>query len=520
MSNLLSLLSGSPSWIPYGSAFQWDPRLLWLIAGANGLIALAYLSIAFTLVVLILKHRGLTYKWLFWGFVAFILGSGLTHLARVWTIWQPVYGVQAGIDVLTAAASVVTAVALWPLLPGALSMPTRSEMQQTIARLEEEIDGRKRVEAALRHSEERFRQLLESAPDGIVVIDDTGHIQLINSQAGKMFGYRREEMVGEAIEILVPDGLRDAHRGHRRRYTTAPVTRPMGINLDLFARRKDGSQFPVEISLSPLKSPDELSIVSIIRDVSERRRIQASIQALNHELQNQNQQLAAANAELESFSYSVSHDLRAPLRSLDGFSRILLEDYADEFPEGARHYLERMRHNAQKMDHLIQALLAFSRLGRQPLKLEPVNLHALTQEVWQSLADDREDREVAFVLNPLPQVEADPMLLRSVMANLIGNALKYTRGCGEARIEVGAVAENGSTAIYVKDNGVGFDMKYIDKLFGVFQRLHRVEDYEGTGVGLATAQRIIHRHGGKIWAEAEVGEGAIFTFTLEGGTTS
>jgi len=227
--------------------------------------------------------------------------------------------------------------------------------------------------------------------------------------------------------------------------------------------------------------------------------------------------LQAANEEMEAFSYSISHDLHAPLRAMDGFSRILLEEHAPQLADEAQRYLRLVRQNAQQMGQLIGDLLTFSRLSRRPLTKQPVAPAEIVRQVWEELRAEREGRQVEFALGELPQCLADPALLKQVYANLLANALKFTRQRAVAKIEVGCREEAGQEVYFVRDNGVGFDMQYAQKLFGVFQRLHRAEDYEGTGVGLALVQRIIHRHGGRAWASAEVDKGAEFCFTLGGG---
>ncbi len=227
------------------------------------------------------------------------------------------------------------------------------------------------------------------------------------------------------------------------------------------------------------------------------------------------EQLETANKELESFSYSVSHDLRAPLRAMDGFSRILQEDFGPALEPQAKHYLERIRANANRMGELVDDLLAFSRLGRQALKLAPVEPAALVVQAWDELAAERAGREVLLEVAALPACLADAGLLRQVFVNLLGNALKYSRRRAQAQITVGCQLGQSDPRYFVGDNGVGFDMAYADKLFGVFQRLHRPEEYEGTGVGLAIVARIVQRHGGQIWAEAKLDEGATFYFTLK-----
>ncbi len=225
-------------------------------------------------------------------------------------------------------------------------------------------------------------------------------------------------------------------------------------------------------------------------------------------------QLQAANQELEAFSYSVSHDLRAPLRAIDGFSRIVLEDFAEQLPLKGQHYLGLVRSATQRMGQLIDDLLAFSRLGRKPLRRQWLQPDGLVRQVLEDLHAEQAGRRIELVIAALPPCQADPGLLQQVFANLLGNALKFTRGRDPARIEVGGGEQEGKPLYFVRDNGVGFDMRYADKLFGVFQRLHRAEDYEGTGVGLALAQRIINRHGGRIWGESEPEHGATFYFTV------
>ncbi len=243
-------------------------------------------------------------------------------------------------------------------------------------------------------------------------------------------------------------------------------------------------------------------------------RLYRQVQRLNDSLERRAERLEAANKELEAFAYSVSHDLRSPLRAIDGFSRILVEDYSDQLDEEAHHYLGLVRDNAQQMGELIDDLLALSRLGRQALTKQSIEPRTLVDQALDDLAHEHEGREVEIVVADLPACQCDPVLVRQVYVNLLSNALKFTRHCEHARIEIGSLEKDGYTAYYVKDNGVGFDMQYSAKLFGVFQRLHRAEDYEGTGAGLAIVQRIIHRHGGRVWAEARPNEGASFYFTL------
>jgi light-regulated signal transduction histidine kinase (bacteriophytochrome) len=253
-------------------------------------------------------------------------------------------------------------------------------------------------------------------------------------------------------------------------------------------------------------------------DIHDLKEAQAELKQLNQELEqrvlHRTAQLQATNQELEAFTYSVSHDLRAPLRHISGFSKILSEDFSSALPEEARHLVDRIGEGTRRMGMLVDDLLNLGRIGRHEVRLQVTGLDSVVSDVLRELQPETDKRNVQWKIGRLPYVECDPPLLRQVFQNLLSNALKFTRPREKAIIEVGQEIRDGVSVVFVRDNGVGFSMKYADKLFGVFQRLHRSEDFEGTGVGLATVERIIRKHGGKIWAEAELDKGAIFYFTL------
>jgi PAS domain S-box-containing protein len=500
---------------------------------------------------------------------------------------------------------------------------------------------RRRAEDAQRASETMFRELLEAAPDAMVIVNREGRIILVNSQAETLFGYTRAELLGQPVETLVPERFRGAHPRHRTDYFADLHARPMGPGLDLFARRRDGSEFPAEISLSPLETaegtrvtaairdvterrrteemhallasiaessdaiinmtlegiavtwnngaakiygysaeemrgrsisllflrdrPNELQAIlertkrgeivadyeavrvrkdgalvhvsltvspirdtlgeitgalSIARDMTERRRAEEAIRTLNEALEQRvverTAELEAANKELEAFSYSVSHDLRAPLRAIDGFSRLVLEDHVDDLDAEGRRFLTVIRTNTKKMGDLIDDLLAFSRLGRKGLQRSGVDMTALARSAVDELRDES-GHPVEVTIEPLAPAMADRSMMRQVFMNLVSNAFKFTRHQPHAAVTIGCHPGGQGTVYFVRDNGVGFDMQYAHKLFGVFQRLHSQEEFEGTGVGLALVQRIIQRHGGRTWAEGKVSEGATIYFTLTRG---
>jgi len=272
----------------------------------------------------------------------------------------------------------------------------------------------------------------------------------------------------------------------------------------------------VWLSASQVDLPDGAAIRIQFVDITERKRAEEEINRLNRDLRQRVAALDAANKELEAFSYSVSHDLRAPLRSMDGFSQALLEDYRERLDEKGREYLQRIRAGSQRMGQLVDDLLLMSRVTRREMQYAEVDLTTLAQEAALTLQQTDPARRVEFVVAPHLVARGDAPLLRLALENLLGNAWKFTARHPSATIEFGAAEVNGATAYFVRDDGAGFDMAYAGRLFKPFQRLHSVTDFSGTGVGLATVQRIVQRHGGRIWAEAEVEKGATFYFTLEG----
>ncbi|NJD07321.1 MAG: PAS domain S-box protein [Methylococcaceae bacterium] len=362
----------------------------------------------------------------------------------------------------------------------------------------------------------RYASIVQSSDDAIIGIDLEGHITSWNNGAEQLFGYRAEEALGQPVTLLIP-----AERQPEETTILEQIRQGKTVKHFETARlRKDGQAIDISVTVSPLRDirGRVVGASKIARDISERkaserelRRYRAHLEELVAE---RTRELELANRELEAFTYSASHDLRTPLRAIDGFSRMLASRCENQLDSEGQRLLKVVRNNAARMSQLIDGILAFSRCGRLQIKSGEVDMKRLAEAAWMDLSPLREGRDIRLQLSPLNPAKGDPLLLRQVWSHLLTNAIKFTATRPEAHIEVGSVSATVETCYFVKDNGVGFDPSYAHKLFGVFQRLHAVEEFAGTGIGLAIVKRIVARHGGRVEAEGRPGEGATFRFSL------
>lgn len=381
-----------------------------------------------------------------------------------------------------------------------------------------DITERKMAEASLRDSEERYRMLVAGVKDyAIYMLDPGGRVKTWNSGAERIKGYSAEEIIGQpfAVFFTPEDVARNVPAQLLKRAEMDGQAIYEGQRI-----RKNGQRFWIQGIITALRDDNGKlrGFSKVARDVTRQREADEKIRQLNEQLEQRvlerTAELQGANQELEAFGYSISHDLRAPLLHISGYVDILKNEAGDKLDDASRKHLQTIADGARKMSGLIDALLDFSRMGRVEMRRQQVKVSRLVEEAGRELRHDIEGRDIEWSIGNLPDARGDPVMLRQVMVNLLSNAVKYTRPRKPAKIEVGARLENGETIYFVRDNGVGFDMQYAGKLFGVFQRLHLEREFEGTGIGLANVSRIIHRHGGRIWAESSPGGGATFYFTL------
>jgi PAS domain S-box-containing protein len=356
-------------------------------------------------------------------------------------------------------------------------------------------------------AEAKFRGLLEAAPDGMVVVNQDGEIVLLNAQAEKHFGYRRDELLGQKVKRIIPEGFVERVIASGSRTAAGALEQQTGTGIELYGQRKDGSQFPIEIMLSPLESPEGILVTAAVRDITTRREAEA-------QLAQKAEELRRSNEELEQFAYVASHDLQEPLRMVASYTQLLSKRYKGRLDSDADEFIAFAVDGASRMQRLIQDLLAYSRVGKRGGELVDVSSEEALQQAVINLRGAIEESGAQVTHDPLPRVMADDVQLTQLLQNLVGNAIKYQRP-GVPLVHISAARDTeGMWLISIQDNGLGIDPKFFERIFGMFQRLHKREEFAGTGMGLAICKKIVERHGGKIWVESQPEAGSTFRFTL------
>lgn len=346
-----------------------------------------------------------------------------------------------------------------------------------------------------------FRSLLEAAPDGILLVERSGRIALVNATCARLMGYQADELVGQMVELVVPEYIRPKHAALRDAYFASPRPRPMGIGLELKAASKTGLTIPVEISLSPFTHEDFVGAIAIVRDVTEQRQLL--------------RELKRSNEDLEQFAYVASHDLQEPLRMVAGYTQLLQRRYAGRLDQDANEYIGFAVDGVKRMQALINDLLTYSRLTTRAKPFAEVALADVFAQVEANLKAVLQETSAVLTTGPLPKVIGDRVQLTQLLQNLISNAIKFRRDDTPPKVHISAKEEAQGWTISVEDNGIGLDAQYAEKIFVIFQRLHTREKYPGTGIGLALCKKIVERHFGKIWVESLPDKGSTFYFTLQ-----
>jgi PAS domain S-box-containing protein len=438
-------------------------------------------------------------------FVSLIVAVGLVFVVAILLLLE-----RLVLSPLSRLSASVSSIASSGDLSARVFMKGNDELARLGGEINKMLGALEHSHEALRESEDKFKRLVEDMNDGYFVVQDS-KVVFANVRSAEMLGHPEAEITNKPVEgLLTPEVIKGLSEMQVR--GSCGEATPQQYEMKLIM--KDGMTRTVELGARLIDYGSKPAVSVVMRDITERRKAEEALAQQAQELARSNNELSAVNKELEAFSYSVSHDLRAPLRSIDGFSKALLEDYVDKLDEQGRDYLQRVRAASQRMAQLIDDLLNLSRVTRGDMRCEPVNLSVLAQTIAEELKKTQPGRQVEFVIEEGLTVNGDARLLKLVLENLLSNSWKFTSKHKRGRVEFGAERSDGKLAYFVRDDGAGFDMAYVEKLFIPFQRLHAPTEFPGTGIGLALVQRIIHRHGGHVWAKGGVEKGATIYFTL------
>ena len=366
----------------------------------------------------------------------------------------------------------------------------------------------------IKKSENRMSALFEAATEGIIISDLNGEIVTVNKKAEELFGYHRDELIGEKVEVLVPPQYKSRHKHLRYGYYDDPEPRPMGQGRDLYAVRKDGEEFPVEISLNHFENEEGRFVISYVTDITQRKEVEDNLLKAHRELKQKAVELKQSNDELEQFAYVASHDLQEPLRMVASYTQLLARRYRDKLDEDANDFIEYAVDGAKRMQKLLNDLLHFSRVGTRAKSFRKMDINRVVKDALKNLEKYIEEHDAEIIIeSPLPDLSVDKSQLTQLLQNLIQNAIKFKKN-GRPEVKIAARELDDFWQFSITDNGMGIDEKHREKIFVIFQRLHGRDSYNGSGIGLAICKKIVKRHGGEIWVDSEPGKGSTFYFTI------
>lgn len=506
MNQVMDFFAGlfdTSDWPPRWHCGKWSDFHGWLYIISDLLVWSAYFAIPLIIIRFISRKHDARFIRIYFLFAGFILACGATHFLDAMTFWIPMYRLNALVRFITGILSWVTVFSLIRVLPTAFSLRSSKD-------LEGEVDQR-------RKAEDKFRNLLECAPDSIIIVNEGGIIQLVNAQTLKMFGYNREEMIGQHVGLLMPARYESLHPFRRFTLFDTPISRPVAEGFELFCLDKQGKEFPVEINLSPMETDEGKLLTAAIRDVSEKRQLEKVIRdaniTLERKVRQRTEELERKNKELETFAYVASHDLQEPLRTIASFVDLLGKQYKNKLDDNADKYMDYIVQSSDRMKTLIKDLLDYSRLGREK-EARQVNCNNVVEQVKADLNRVIKESRAELKASELPIIEAYPTELKLLFQNLVSNSIKFRKPDVPPVIEIGAVKERGYWKFTFRDNGIGIEQQYLNRIFVIFQRLHNRTAYEGSGIGLAHCKKIVELHGGSIWVESTPGTGSTFYFTI------
>lgn len=486
------------AFMPHGMCFLWQPGIMALHILSDIGIAIAYFGIPFVLWYFVRRRTDVPFQRVFLLFAAFILLCGATHLFNVWVLWVPAYYTEGVLKAATAVVSIGTLVTTIRLMPEALTLPSRAQLAEANDKLKEAND---KLAILYRQAEEEGRLALGSVVnhvgDGIITLDDFGHVESFNAACEAMFGYTPDEVLGQPLPVLVPEA-----ETQQSGWLAAGLARQ-----EVQARHKDGQAFPADLSMTAFDLGERRHHTVIVRDIT---RIRQAEEARHRLLA----RLTESNTELERFAYVASHDMQEPLRMVMNFSQIIAKDYADRLDDEGREYLSIVAGSAERMRDMVQDLLDYARLGREGMRMDEVDLMMELRHVQDNLATLIAETHTEVACVSLPKVHGNAVQLMRLLQNLIANAIKYQPKGQSPRLHIYASDEGDSWLIAVRDNGMGIEAGFVERVFEPFRRLHTWDAIRGTGLGLAVCRRIVESHGGKIWAESTPGKGSTFLFTL------